>query len=248
MPFESIDLIISFCLMLGAILYTSVGHGGASIYIAIMAIFSVKASVIKPTALVLNIFISSFTGWRFIKNGFFDLRVLAPIALGAIPLAFLGGYINTPSHIYKTIVGVILLMSALSLLMDKKNVDKNVKPPKTIWAVLSGCVIGFLAGLTGTGGGIFLSPLLLFMNWSDTKRTSGISAVFILINSVSGLLGNYSSVQNLPSQLPIYLVATILGAAIGTTLGIKYYSAKGIKRALALVLTLAGFKLILSGV
>lgn len=245
MTFELIDVAISLCLMLGAILYTSVGHAGASIYIAIMAIFSVKTSVIKPTALVLNIFISSFTSWRFIKNGFFDLKILTPIALGAIPFAFLGGYINTPSHIYKAIVGLILLASAVSLLRNQNNADINViKPPKLIWAVLSGCAIGFLAGLTGTGGGIFLSPLILFMNWSDTKRTSGIAAIFILINSISGLLGNYSSVQNLPSQLPLYLVATIIGAIIGTTLGIKFYSAKGIKRALALVLTIAGFKLL----
>lgn len=245
MSFELIDLIISICLMLGAILYTSVGHGGASIYIAIMAIFSVKTSVIKPTALVLNIFISSFTSWRFIKNGFFDLKILTPIAIGAIPMAFLGGYINTPSHVYKTIVGIILLFSAVSLVWNKSAVNTETRPPKTIWAVLSGCLIGFLAGLTGTGGGIFLSPLLLLMKWSEPKRTSGIAAIFILINSISGLLGNYSSVQNLPSQLPLYLTATIIGATIGTTLGIKYYSAKGIKRALALVLTVAGFKLIL---
>lgn len=245
MSFEWIDLIISICLMLGAILYTSVGHGGASIYIAIMAIFSVKTSVIKPTALVLNIFISSFTSWRFIKNGFFDLKILMPIAIGAIPMAFLGGYINTPSHVYKAIVGIILLFSAVSLVWNKSAVDTDTRSPKTIWAVLCGCLIGFLAGLTGTGGGIFLSPLLLLMKWSEPKRTSGIAAIFILINSISGLLGNYSSVQNLPSQLPLYLTATIIGATVGTTLGIKYYSAKGIKRALALVLTVAGFKLIL---
>jgi len=174
MHFELIDFAISFCLLLGAILYTSVGHAGASIYIAIMTLFNIPSSVIKPTALVLNIFIASFTSWRFIRKGFFDLKVLLPIALGA------------------------------------------------------------------------LSPLILFLGWSSTKTTSGITALFILINSSFGLLGNYSSVQNLPSQLPLFIGAALIGALIGTTLGIKFYTANTIKKKLALVLVIAGFKLLLT--
>jgi len=247
MHFELIDFAISFCLLLGAILYTSVGHAGASIYIAIMMLFNIPSSVIKPTALVLNIFIASFTSWRFIRKGFFDLKVLLPIALGAIPFAFLGGYINAPSHIYKSIVGFILLISAVSLVTDlSKKIDKNLKKPPFFLVVLIGSCIGFLAGLTGTGGGIFLSPLILFLGWSSTKTTSGITALFILINSSFGLLGNYSSVQHLPTQLPIFIGATLIGAFIGTTLGIKFYTANTIKKALALVLVIAGFKLLLT--
>lgn len=244
MPIELIDLLISICLFLGAILYTSVGHAGASIYIAIMALFSVPTTVIKPTALMLNIFVSSFTSWRFIKHGFFDLKVLTPIALGAIIFSFIGGYINISSHIYKTIVGIILICSAINLIWKKNFNVVKTKKPFLLWPILSGCGIGFLAGLTGTGGGIFLSPLLLFLNWSDTKKTSGICAVFILINSFFGLLGNYSSVQYIPTQLPLYLLATMIGACIGTFLGIKYYSVTGIRKALAMVLIIAGFKLI----
>jgi len=247
MHFELIDFAISFCLLLGAILYTSVGHAGASIYIAIMTLFNIPSSVIKPTALVLNIFIASFTSWRFIRKGFFDLKVLLPIALGAIPFAFLGGYINAPSHIYKSIVGFILLISAVSLVTDlSKKIDKNLKKPPFFLAVLIGSCIGFLAGLTGTGGGIFLSPLILFLGWSSTKTTSGITALFILINSSFGLLGNYSSVQNLPSQLSLFIGAALIGALIGTTLGIKFYTANTIKKALALVLVIAGLKLLLT--
>jgi uncharacterized membrane protein YfcA len=245
MHFELIDFAISFCLLLGAILYTSVGHAGASIYIAIMTLFNIPSSVIKPTALVLNIFIASFTSWRFIRKGFFDFKVLLPIALSAIPFAFLGGYINAPSHIYKSIVGIILLMSAISLVTNLSNkIDKNLKKPPFLLAMLIGSCIGFLAGLTGTGGGIFLSPLILFLGWSSAKTTSGITALFILINSSFGLLGNYSSVQNLPDQLPLFIGGTLVGALIGTTLGIRFYSADTIKKILALVLVIAGFKLL----
>ena len=246
MHFETIDLIISFCLLLGAVLYTSVGHAGASIYIAIMALFNVANPIIKPTALVLNIVISSFTSWRFIKKGFFDFKVLMPIAVSAIPFAFLGGYINAPNHIYKTIVGIILIISAVSLIVGKNNTDTNVKSPPLILAIIAGAAIGFLAGLTGTGGGIFLSPLVLFLGWSNVKNASGISAIFILLNSIFGLMGNFASVQNLPTQLPLYIIATILGAIIGTTLGIRFYSANAVKKALALVLVIAGLKLMLT--
>jgi len=224
MSFELIDLAISACLLLGAVLYTSVGHAGASIYIAIMTLFNIPSAVIKPTALVMNIFIASLTSWRFIRKGFFDFNVLLPIALGAIPFAFLGGYINAPSHIYKSIVGIILLISAISLVTNLSNkIDKKLKKPP-----------------------FFLSPLILFLGWSSTKTTSGITALFILINSSFGLLGNYSSVQNLPDQLPLFIGATLIGALIGTTLGIKFYTANTIKKALALVLVIAGFKLLLT--
>ena len=137
MHFELIDLAISLCLLMGAVLYTSVGHAGASIYIAIMTLFNIPNAIIKPTALVLNIFIASFTSWRFIKKGFFDLKVLLPIAIGAIPFAFLGGFINAPSHIYKSIVGLILLLSAISLMTNlSSRIDKDLKKPPFFLAMI----------------------------------------------------------------------------------------------------------------
>ncbi len=247
MHFQTIDLVISLCLLLGAILYTSVGHAGASVYIAILTLFGISTPVIKPTALVLNVCIATYTSWRFIKKGYFDLKVLMPIAIGAIPFAFLGGYINAPSHVYKAIVGIILIFSAISLLSKRsERIDLNVHQPKFLLAMASGAAIGFLAGLTGTGGGIFLSPLILFLGWSSTRKTSGIAAVFILLNSMFGLAGNYASVQNLPPQLPLFVAATMIGAVIGTTLGIKFYSASAIKKALSIVLLIAGLKLLLT--
>lgn len=246
MPFDSMDLIISLCLLLGAILYTSVGHAGASVYIAIMSLFGLASPVIKPTALVLNVFISSFTSWRFIKHDYFDFKVFLPLAIGAIPFAFLGGYINAPHHIYKSIVGVILLLSAVSMFVQPNKIASNIKQPSFFLAMLIGSGVGFLAGLTGTGGGIFISPIILFLGWSTARNTSGIAALFILINSISGLAGNISSVQNLPAQLPMFLIATLIGALIGTTFGIKVYSPTTIKKVLAVVLTIAGFKLLLT--
>ena len=245
MHFETIDIIISICLLLGAVLYTSVGHAGASIYIAILTLFGLSAPVIKPTALVMNICIATFASWRFIKNGFFDFKVFLPVAIGAIPFAFLGGYLNAPHHVYKLIVGAILIVSAFSLITPRgKTIGLATKRPNFVIAMVAGAFIGFLAGLTGTGGGIFLSPLILFLGWSDPKKTSGIAAAFILLNSTFGLAGNYASIHNLPEQLPMFVLSAMLGAIIGTTLGIKFYSANAIKKVLALVLFIAGLKLL----
>ena len=247
MHFETIDIIISMCLLLGAVLYTSVGHAGASIYIAILTLFGMSAPVIKPTALVMNICIATFASWRFIRNGFFDFKVLLPVAMGAIPFAFLGGYLNAPHHVYKIIVGAILIVSAFSLIAPRgERIGLVTKRPNFLVAVVMGAFVGFLAGLTGTGGGIFLSPLILFLGWSDPKKTSGISATFILLNSTFGLAGNYASIHNLPEQLPMFVLSAMLGAVIGTTLGIKFYSTNTIKKVLALVLLIAGLKLLLT--
>ena len=244
MHLEFLDLAICACLLLGAILYTSVWHAGASVYIAIMSLFGLASPVIKPTALVLNVLIASFTSWRFIKNGLFDLKVFIPLAIGAMPLAFLGGYINAPHHVYKTMVGIILLCSAVSMFVQHTKIANRIQAPSFLIALLIGACVGFLAGLTGTGGGIFISPIILFLGWSNARNTSGIAALFILINSVSGLLGNISSVHQLPPQLPFFIAATLVGAFIGTTLGIRFYSPNTIKKVLAVVLAIAGLKLL----
>lgn len=245
MDLSTTDLIIAALLFLGAILYTSVGHAGSSIYIAIMSLFGLAASVIKPTALVLNIFVSLFTSYRFIKAKLFDLKLFMPLAVGAIPMSFIGGKIELSNEIYKPVVGVLLVLSGLNFLFAIKN--KNIaliKPPKFIFALLIGGAIGLLAGLTGTGGGIFLSPIALMFNWTSIKQISGTSALFILANSTFGLLGHLSSVSNLPKALPVFVLAVLLGALIGTKLGITKFSSAGVKRALGIVLLIAGTKLI----
>lgn len=237
---------IAALLFLGAILYTSVGHAGSSIYIAIMSFFGLEATTIKPTALVLNILVSSFTSIRFIKAKLVDFSLLVPLLIGAIPLAFAGGKIDLPSDLYKSIIGVLLLFSGFTFLLRKQSDDsKQTKHPHALVSVLLGAAIGFTAGITGTGGGIFLSPIVLFLSWTSVKKTSGTAAVFILCNSISGLLGHLSSVKAVPGEVFIYAVTVLAGAAIGTRFGISRLSNNGVKRALGIVLLIAGSKLAL---
>ena len=242
---QNVDFLIALCLMLGAILYTSVGHAGSSVYIAIMSLFGVPAQVIKPTALVLNIIVSSYTSFRYISAKLFDLKLYIPLAVGAIPMAFLGGSIDLPSNVYKPIVGSILFFAGIMFLFQLNPQEtREPKHPPVAISVLTGAVIGLLSGLTGTGGGIFLSPLIIFFAWTSVKGASGTAALFILTNSVFGLLGHISSVSELPDALWLFAIAVIVGALIGTRLGIKQFSNEMVKRALGAVLIIAGTKLI----
>jgi uncharacterized protein len=243
--FEAIDLVLAFFMFLGAALYTSVGHAGASAYIALMALFSLPVAVMRPTALVLNIIVSAVTSIRFAKAGLFHWRTLWPVLLGSIPFAYLGGSLQIPGQYYKPLVGVVLLLAAARLLWKGElRLPKQTSDIPIHWGVLAGVCIGLLSGLTGTGGGIFLSPLLLMFAWAEPRIASGVAAVFILCNSIAGLLGNYASVKSLPAELPLFAIAVLLGALVGTTFGINRLATSGVLRALGFVLLIAGFKLI----
>ena len=242
--FELIDFVIAICLFFGAVLYTSVGHAGASVYIAIMSIFGLPVTTIKPTALSLNIIVSSYTSYQYVKAKLYDLKLVIPLIIGAIPLAFIGGYINVPGDIYKPIIGLMLLYSSYRFISVKQHEEKEPKKYKFYYAVLTGGIIGFLAGLTGTGGGIFLSPLIIFAGWTTTKGASGTAALFILANSVFGLMGNITSIKSIPVELPLYALFALLGGIVGSRIGIHYFQHVGIKRILGFVLLIASFKLI----
>lgn len=240
------DFLVGAGLFVGSVLYTSVGHAGASAYIAVMSLLGVPSVTIKPTALALNIFVSSFTSFKYIKAKLYDLRLSIPLLLGAIPCSFIGGRINVPPEFYRPLVGVILLFSAYKFITTKANYEEEVKGFKFWQAILSGALIGLLSGLTGTGGGIFLSPLILFLGWTSVKGASGTASIFIFFNSLFGLLGNISSVGNLPSVLPLYVLFVLVGAFVGTKFGIQYFNHVGIKRVLGVVLLIAGLKLTLN--
>lgn len=243
LPFDA-EVLLAFCMFLGAALYTSVGHAGASAYIALMALFGVAPAVMRPTALALNIMVASFTSWRYIRAGLFRWRVLWPFLIGAIPMAFIGGAIQLPGAYYRPIVGVVLLLGGARLLWPRElAANREPRDPPVLAGILGGAGIGLLSGLTGTGGGIFLSPLVLFLGWSETRTASGVAAVFILCNSIAGLLGNVAIVQALPAELPLYALAVFLGAIVGTTFGVRLASPMVLK-ALGLVLIIAGLKLI----
>ena len=243
-------VLLTVLIFAAAILYSSVGHAGASGYLAAMALVGVAPDVMKPTALALNILVATIATVRYYRAGYFYWSALWPFAVGSIPLSFVGGAIILPGYLYKPAVGLVLLYAAYRLFRSTvqeppESADKAINIP-TAPAVASGGVIGLLAGLTGTGGGIFLSPLLLFTGWAGTRPTSGASAAFILVNSVAGLTGNFASVQNLPDAIPVWAVAAAVGALIGTQLGTRHLRSDGIRRALAVVLVVAGLKLILT--
>ena len=235
---------IAVLMMLGAALYTSVGHAGASAYLAIMALFSVAPTTMKPTALVLNILVASFATFRFVRAGQFNGKLLIPFVVGAVPAAFLAGRAHLPGEFYKPIVAVVLLAAAIRMLWPRPvKALVETKPPNTAVAVVSGAGIGVLSGLTGTGGGIFLSPLILLNGWEGARKTSGTAAAFILCVSISGLLGSLSSVGHLPPELPYFVVAVAIGAVIGTQLGVARLAPGRLIQALGVVLLIASAKL-----
>jgi len=248
MTFLLSDYVTAGLIFLGAILYSSVGHGGASSYIAIMAIMGTPIASIKPIGLVLNIIVSSVASYRFIKNKLFSLKVFFPVAVGSIPAAFLGGYIHLPSEAYRSLVGIILIFAGLQFLFNIfKNFEKKSNHPVNfLIGIFAGIIIGFVSGLTGTGGGIFLSPLIVFLGWTSVKGASGTAAAFILFNSVAGLLGNITSIHLIPDTIFLYAFAVLVGVFIGTQLGIKIFNESFMKKTLGLVLLIAGLKFIVS--
>ena len=244
MVFEYLAL-ICFAIAIVAFLYSSVGHAGASGYIAVMTLFGLASVVIKPAALVLNILVATIASWQFWRAGHFSWRLFWPFAVASIPMAFVGGYINLPTHVFKILVGLVLLYSAVRFFFEPKaGADDEAKPPEKIVAVFTGAGLGLLAGLTGTGGGIYLTPLMILLRWARTKTASAVSALFILVNSISGLLGNISSTRQLPLFALPMVIAAIVGGTAGSYLGSQRFSPVFIKKLLAVVLTIAGFKLI----
>jgi len=226
-----------------ALLYSSVGHAGASGYIAVMSLFSIAPEEIRPAALCLNIVVASIATWQFWRAGHFSWRLFWPFALFAVPLAFVGGSLDLPTHVFKTLVGAILLLSAVQLIVRPPPEGEPVPPSKPI-ALGAGAGLGLLAGLTGTGGGIFLTPLLILMRWARTSTASGVSAPFILVNSIAGLSGNLASTARIPGfMLPLVAVVVVFGF-IGSHLGSHRLPHAAIKRLLAVVLLIAGLKLI----
>jgi uncharacterized protein len=237
-------IILAACIFLGSALYTSVGHAGASAYIALMALFGMAPAVMRPTALALNILVASFTSFRYLHVGLFRWRTLWPFLIGALPFAMIGGAVQLPGQFYRPLVGTILIVAGVRFLWPKElTTNQELRDPPIAAGIVLGVLVGLLSGLTGTGGGIFLSPILLFAGWSDTRTASGVAAVFILCNSIAGLLGNVAIVKALPADLPIYAAAVLLGAMIGTTLGIRF-AVPAILKALGAVLIIAGAKLI----
>ncbi len=236
--------VLALALAIVAFLYSSVGHAGASGYIAVMSLLSMSPAVIKPTGLVLNILVASIASWQFVSAGNFQWRLFWPFAVFAFPASVVGGYVTLPTDLFKVLVGGVLLVSAIRFLSETSD-ERPARPPSVPIGLVTGAALGLLAGLTGTGGGIFLTPLLLLMGWARAKVAAGVSAPFILLNSVGGLAGNLASTEQLPDFMLPLAIAVVLGGSLGSHLGSRRFAPLTIKRLLAVVLLVAGAKLIL---
>jgi uncharacterized protein len=234
-------------IFLAALLFSLVGHGGASAYLATFALVGMAPASMRPAALCLNVLVASIALYKFYKVRAFDWELLWPIALTSIPAAFIGGQISLPNQTYKILVGLCLLYAAWTIFSKANHTDDVIVKPVARPVLLGlGAGLGFLAGLTGVGGGIFLSPILLYFAWAKTKVISGVAAAFILVNSISGLLGFLSKTPILPADLAYWALAAVAGGLIGAEYGSKKLANSTIRKLLAVVLVFAGSKMLLS--
>jgi hypothetical protein len=239
---RGIGAALIFC---AALLYSAVGHAGASGYLAVMAFLGTTPSEMRPTALVLNLLVAGIGTFQFIRAGHFRWSLFWPFALGSIPAAYIGGRLALPGSWYRIIVGALLLLSALRFVVSLRAADVARRAPSRPLAIATGLALGLLAGLTGVGGGIFLSPLLLMAGWADLRTTAATSAAFILVNSAAGLLGQGAQLGALPPDVFGWAIAAVCGGVIGSYLGSRRLGGPALRATLAAVLVVAGVKLML---
>lgn len=243
-------VVLSVLIFAIAVVFSSVGHAGASGYLAVMALVGVAPETMRPSALLLNILVASIGTVRFCRAGHVRWRILLPFAAGSIPFAFVGGMLCLPDALYARLVGLILVFAACRLfrLSPTEAVNRGIHgyPWFVALAVLCGMAIGLLSGLTGIGGGVFLSPFLILTKWADTRQSAGIAAAFILMNSVAGILGRLASVPSLPAGIVCWAAFAVLGGLVGSELGVRRLSSATVRRVLAAVLLVAGGKLLMT--
>jgi uncharacterized membrane protein YfcA len=226
-----------------AFLYASVGHGGASGYLALMAIYGIAPDVMKPTALLLNLFVSGSAFVQFYRGKHFLKKIFIPLAAASIPLSFIGGMLVIEDHIYKKILGALLLLPVIRLLFFANTERAALKQSNTFVSLLVGGGIGLLSGMIGIGGGIILSPVLLLLKWTDQKQTAAISALFIFVNSVAGLAGQFTKGIAFNNNMLMYVVIAFSGGLLGAYYGASRFNQNVLKNVLGIVLFMAAFKL-----
>ena len=239
----SLTLLVLPAIFVAAILYSSVGHGGASGYLAVMALAGLSTEFMKPTALSMNIIVTVLVFTRLYRAGEFDARLFLPFALASIPMAFMGGVIMPSDSSFKYFVGAALIAAAWRMFVGAREAE-NPKHPHWAKAAPIGAALGFISGLTGVGGGIYLSPLLLMFNWTTMRGSAAIASAFILLNSIAGLAGFMAAGGERPEHLPAFLAVAFMGAVIGSELGSRRMSIPGLRSMLAVVLIVAGAKMI----
>ncbi len=240
------ELMVLFYFLLFAVafLYASVGHGGASGYLALGAIFDIAKEVMRPTALLLNLFVSLTSFIQFYRGKHFIFRIFLPLALASVPMAFIGGSINIDTGIYKIMLGILLLIPIIRFLLFPNIPVKEIRKSNTGLSLLIGAAIGFISGMIGIGGGIILSPLLLLLKWTDQKQTAAISALFIFVNSFSGLLGQWTKGIHFNTNMISYVGVAFVGGLCGAYFGAMKFNQAVLRILLAFVLAFASYKLI----
>ena len=240
------SVLIALLFFATALLYSSVGLAGATSYLAVMALFEFPPAEMKSTALALNILVATIAATKFYRAGNFSWQTFWPFALTSIPFAYLGGRILLPATIYKPLISLVLFYTAFRLFrMQPKNGNSVTIHSPPLWASLSaGAGMGLLAGLTGIGGGILLSPLLLLMGWAEARQAAGVAAVFNLVNSIAGLSGSLMVISSLPAAIPIWAMAAGSGGWIGAEYGSRRLESKRLHQILALILIIAGFRIL----
>ena len=237
---SEIFFMLALCLI--AFLYSSVGHGGASGYLALMALFGVEVALMKPSALILNLFVSSIAFISFYRAGYFRLRLLLPFVITSIPAAFVGATLEVPPELYKKILGVCLFIAALRIVIRTGDEGEQKRLSIPI-ALAAGAIIGFFAGMIGIGGGIILSPLLLLTRWGGMKETAAASAAFIFLNSLAGLTGHLSAGMDVSPKIALWIVAVMAGGLLGAWTGGFKLTANQLKYLITTVLLVASIKL-----
>lgn len=246
---SEVEFFLALLFLVVAALYSSVGHAGASGYIAAMALLGFAPEQVRPTALALNLLVGGIGLFRFWRAGHVRWRNILPFVLASAPAAFFAAQVKLPRESYSLLLGTVLLVAAAGVFHSAKRAeitDSEDRDRRVPWlaGLLIGAAIGVLSGLTGTGGAIFLTPLLLFAHWMPTREASGTSVAFVWINSLTGLAGLLHGSGTLPGALPLWLVAVALGALLGTQLGLKWLPVKELRYALVVVLLIAAAKLI----
>ena len=226
-----------------AFLYASVGHGGASGYLALMALFSFAPETMKPTALLLNLFVAGIAFYHYYKAGHFNMKLFLYFAIASVPLAFLGGMIEVDASIYKKILSALLIFAILKMLNVFGKESTLIKDVKLWQGLVVGGVIGFFSGLIGIGGGIILTPIILLLHWGKMKEAAAVSALFIWVNSASGLIGQLSSCVSISSQSFILVTVALVGGFFGSYYGSRKFDNKLLRYMLAFVLIIASVKL-----
>lgn len=237
------EIALIVCIVIVAFLYASAGHGGASGYLALMAIFGIAPVYMKTSALLLNVFVSLIAFSSYYQAGHFRWKLLFPFVITSIPMAFFGAKLDINPHIYKIVLGFLLILAAFRMLY-KPSEKKAIKAPSFMIAMAVGALIGFFSGMTGIGGGIILSPLLLLLNWANIKETAAVSSLFIFLNSISGLVGTWHGGIVLPPNIIYWVMAGLAGGLVGAYAGSHKFTVKWLTYALSLVLLIAGVKLL----